>query len=261
MDAVVHHIEYPETGGFLAGRMRDDFPSASLPLLEQILGSPRILADGQRLVVRADAVSESSILVDGFMLSAIVKDGRRFIVGVHVPGDFVDLHGFVLKRLDHDVVAVGPARVATVSHQRLREATEQRPEFARALWNATLLDAAIHRQWIRNLEALDAPQRIAHLYAELRHRLRLVGRGEGRTLRTPFTQSHLADMCGISAIHANRAIARLRALGLGEIRRGDLYIGNWAALEAYARFDPAYLFAGEQRPLQEQPLVAASLCA
>ena len=222
--------------------MRDQLSTDALTRLEGLLGKPRVLADGDRLIGRGEKATSSAILVDGYMLRVIRRDDRRFIVSVHVPGDFVDLHGFALKHLDHDVVAAGPARIATISHDRLREVTETDPELARALWFATLLDAAIHRQWIRNLEALDAPQRIAHLYAELHHRLGFVGRDGGRTLRTPFTQTDLADMCGVSAIHANRAVARIRELGLGEIRRGALYIGDWAALEDYAGFDPAYLY-------------------
>ena len=206
------------------------------------MSEPRALADGDRLVARGETVLNASMLLEGFMFSRITKDGRRFIVGVHVPGDFVDLHGFALKRLDHDVVAAGPVRIAQVTRDKLTEVTTARPSIARALWFATLLDAAIHRQWIRNLEALDAPQRIAHLYAELHHRLTLIGRNVSRTLRTPFTQSDLADMCGVSAIHANRAVARIRELGLGEIRRGDLYTADWSALERYAGFDPAYLY-------------------
>ena len=258
MDVAASFAEYPLTGAFLAGRLRDGVSPASLAQLERMLGPVRTLADGERLVARGEPVREASILIDGFMLLASFQHGRRFIVGVHVPGDFLDLHGFVLKRLDHDLLAVGPARIASVSHDRLREATEQHPDLARALWFATLLDSAIHRQWICNLEALEAPQRIAHLYAELRHRLRQTGRGQGRALRTPFTQAHLADMCGVSAIHANRAVARLREMGLGEIRRGDLYIGDWAALEAYARFDPGYLYGSEACPYQEHSLVRAS---
>lgn len=226
--------------------MRDQLPADALARLESLVGKTRVLADGERLIARGEKATESAILIDGYMLRVIRRGERRFIVSVHVPGDFVDLHGFALKHLDHDVVAAGPARIATVSHDRLRDVTENDPELARALWFATLLDASIHRQWIRNLEALDAPQRIAHLYAELHHRLAFVGRNGGRTLRTPFTQTDLADMCGVSAIHANRAVARIRELGLGEIRRGDLYIGDWAALEAYAEFDPGYLYGNAE---------------
>jgi CRP-like cAMP-binding protein len=249
MHGFVSNTECALTGSFLKGRLRERIAPASLARLEAIVGDPHVLADGTRLLASSEKATHASILLDGFMLRVIVKDGRRFIVGINVPGDFVDLHAFVLKRLDHDVIAAGPCRIASVTHERLQQETEQDPELARALWVATLLDAAIHRQWIHNLEALDAPQRIAHLYAELHCRLSLAGHDCGRTLRTPFTQTDLGDMCGISAIHANRAVARLRELGFGEIRRGDLYIRDWAALEGFAGFDPAYLYASAEMSL------------
>lgn len=236
------HLDYPLTGDFLAGRLRDEVEADDLAELESLAGEPRLLLDGQVLAARGEPAHNASLLIEGYLLRTIAREGKRFIVGIHVPGDFVDLHGFVLKRLDHDIVAVGPARVTQVTHEQLDEAVRTRPGLAKALWFATLLDAAIHRQWIRNLEALDAPQRIAHLFAELHYRFALIGRNVSRALRTPFTQSHLADMCGVSAIHANRAVARLRELGLAEIRRGDLYTTDWPALETYAGFDPAYLY-------------------
>ncbi len=235
------------TRDFLAGRQRGNFSMDDLDALEQAMDDPVALADGHCHVARGEALHAATILLEGYVLATIHRDGRRFVVGVYVPGDFFDLHGFALPRLDHDLVAAGPVRVAQVSHDRLRELTEARPELARALWFSTLLDAAIHRQWIRNLEALDAPQRIAHLFAELHARLTMTGHGMGRTLRTPFTQTDLADMCGVSAIHANRAVARLRELGLGEIRRGALYTDRWDDLRAYAGFDPGYLY-GEGQP-------------
>lgn len=247
MDVSQGLTAFPLTGDFLAGRLRDRFELADLAVIEDMMGGPRALPDGHRLIARGESVLRATILLDGFMVNRVVRDGKRYIVGVHVPGDFVDLHGFALKHLDHDIVAAGPATVAQVERDRLQEVTQAHPAIARALWFATLLDAAINRQWIRNLEGLDAPQRIAHLYAELHHRFTLIGRNVSRTLRTPFTQTDLADMCGVSAIHANRAVARIRELGLGEIRRGDLYITDWSALESYAGFDPGYLYGAPSR--------------
>ncbi|HBM04708.1 MAG TPA: Crp/Fnr family transcriptional regulator, partial [Erythrobacter sp.] len=156
-----------------------------------------------------------------------------------------------LKRLDHNIDAAGRVTVGSVSHDTLRRVMRDRPGVARAMWFATLLDAAIHRKWIQMLEQLDAPRRIAHLYAELHTRLELVGRNVTRALRTPFTQFDMADMCGVSAIHANRAVGKLRELGIAEIRRGDLYTADWAALKRYAQFDPDYLYGDGPLKVEE----------
>jgi len=235
-------MEFPNTGDFLAGRLRDKLAHDDLEFIESLVAERREADTGEVLLARGAVADVSTVLISGYIFRTIQSENRRFIVGLHVPGDFVDLHSFALKRLDHDVVAAGPITYGSVPHERLRVALEERPRVARALWFATLLDAAIHRKWIQMLEQLDAPRRIAHIYCELQCRFELIGQANSRSLRTPFTQIDLADMCGVSAIHANRAVGKLRELGLAEIRRGDLYTSDWRALRQYAQFEPDYLY-------------------
>ncbi|MWV27113.1 Crp/Fnr family transcriptional regulator [Aurantiacibacter rhizosphaerae] len=233
---------FPLTGDFLAGRLRRNLSLDDLTYIEELVENVETHEDGARLLARGTKTDRSTILIEGYIFRTIEIRNKRFITGVHVPGDFVDLHGFALKRLDHNIDAAGQVKVGCVSHETLRTVMRDRPGVARAMWFATLLDAAIHRKWIQTLEQLDAPRRIAHLYSELYTRLNLVGREVTRALRTPFTQFDMADMCGVSAIHANRAVGKLRDLGIAEIRRGDLYTNDWDALKEYAQFDPDYLY-------------------
>lgn len=239
------------TGDFLAGRLRHNMASGDLAYIESMVTGERTLSDQQTLVRRGDLSSQCALLVSGFMFRTVNREKRRSIVAVHVPGDFVDLHCFALKRLDHNIVASGTARLAIVPHQALELAMAERPRIARSLWFATLLDAAIHRKWIEMLEQLDAPRRIAHIYCELQTRQELIGRARPCVLRAPFTQTDLAAMCGISAVHANRAISKLREIELAEIRRGTLYTSNWAALREYAQFDASYLYGDGALRLSE----------
>ena len=245
MDAIrgeIRSSEFPLTGEKFAGRLREHLNRDDLRYIEDLIETVEDHGDGTRLLEPGTVTEYSTMLIEGYVFRTIDSGDKRYIVGVQVPGDFIDLHGFALKRLDHNIVAAGPIKIGRVSHQRLREVMEERPNIARAMWFATLLDAAIHRKWIQILEQLDAPKRIAHLYAELQTRLELIGRDVPRALRTPFTQLDLADMCGVSAIHANRAVGKLRDLGIGEIRRGDLFCEDWGRLRRYARFDPDYLY-------------------
>ncbi len=239
------------TGDFLAGRLRSKLSNDDLQYIESLVSDERSLLDGQVLLQRGEFAQRSAILVDGIMFRTIQAKQRRFIVGVNVPGDFVDLHGFALKRLDHSIVAAGSVRVGLVDHSRIETVMRERPSVARAMWFATLLDAAIHRKWIQMLAQLDAPRRIVHIYCELQMRLALIGRPAHRTLRMPFTQLDLADMCGVSVVHANRAISKMREMGLGQIRRGTLYTDDWEALRDYAQFDASYLYGDGPLKLNE----------
>ena len=159
-----------------------------------------------------------------------------------MPGDFVDLHCFALKRLDHNIDCVGPAKIALVPHERLTAAMADDPHLGRLLWFSTLLDAAVHRQWIMKLEQLTVPRRIAYIFAEIWRRLEMVGLGDETGFDTPLTQNNIAEMCGATAIHTNRAIGKLRAEGIADFRRGRVEIASRETLESFADFEPDYLY-------------------
>jgi CRP-like cAMP-binding protein len=233
---------FPLTGRFLRGRLRHAMTAAEKDIVESLVEDTERVRAGRVLIERGQLCDRSTLLIEGYLLRTIVEDGQRFVVGVHVPGDFADLHCFALKRLDHSVVAVGDALVGYVKHDRLEEVMERHPHLTRLLWFSTLLDAAIHREWILKLEQLPAPRRVAHVFAELWHRLDLVGLGRRDGLRTPLIQADLADMCGTTAIHMNRALGALRKEGIAEFRRGALYVKDRARLEAFAGFTPDYLY-------------------
>lgn len=237
--------QHPLTGSFLAGRLRNEMAPEDLDHFEAMAGDPFHLSDQETLVRRGRLLTRACLLRKGLMFRTVARGERRSIVGLCVPGDFVDLQGFALRRLDHDIVAVGDVELVEFDHAAIGNAFETRYALARALWFASLLDAAVHRRWIQMLEQHDAPRRIAHIYCELHTRLAFTGRAEAKVVRTPFTQFDLAEMCGVSAVHANRAVAKLREIGLAEIRRGTLYTTDWDGLKHYAQFEPAYLFGAE----------------
>jgi CRP-like cAMP-binding protein len=233
---------FPLTGRFLAGRLRHAMTAEEKRIVESLVEKTERVRSGETLLARGQVCNQSTILIEGYLLRTIVERGERFVVGMHVPGDFADLHCFALKRLDHDVVASGEALVGYVPHKRLEEVMAEYPHLTRLLWFSTLLDAAIHRQWILKMQELPAPRRVAHVFAELWHRLDLVGLGRRDGLRTPLIQADLADMCGTTAIHMNRALGLMRKEGIAEFRRGTLYVPDRAKLEEYATFNPDYLY-------------------
>jgi CRP-like cAMP-binding protein len=239
---------YPLTGRFLMGRLRHAFSTEEKQTVEGLVEHVEDLPDSVRIISRGVLCNRSTMLIEGFMLRVVRQGERRFVVGVQVPGDFVDLHAFALKRLDHDIITVGPSKVGYVSHQRLTEMMETAPHLARLLWFSTLLDAAIHREWIMSMEQLPAANRAAHVFCELWHRLEFVGLAGEDRIETPLIQADLADMCGTTAIHMNRALTQMRRASMADFRRGVLRAPDRAKLEEFARFDPAYLYGeGELR--------------
>ena len=187
-------------------------------------------------------LTESVFLIEGFVSrQRELPDGRRQILAIHVPGDFVDLHGLLLKRLDHDVCALSSVRFALASHERLRAIAAEFPALTRKLWFVTTVDAAIHRQWIAMLSR-PAVERVAHFFCELHARLSVVGRITADGYALPLTQTDLADATALTPVHVNRTLRHLRERGLVNFRSGRVSIGDMAGLEKIARFDPDYLY-------------------
>jgi CRP-like cAMP-binding protein len=184
----------------------------------------------------------SCLIVTGWAARAkLVEGGRRQITEFHLAGDFVDLHSFLIKQLDHEVITLTQCRVAVVPHEELRAITERLPHLTRLLWLGTLIDAAIHRSWLTAYGRMTAVQRIAHLLCELYVRLDVVGATEEGGFSLPLTQEEVGDACGLTSVHVNRMAQQMRGEGLLEWKRSRVTILDWERLKTLAMFDPTYL--------------------
>ena len=224
-------------------RARDEVSPAEEAALRDAVAELRdhpadriIIREGQELVT-------STLLLEGFVCRyKDLRNGERQITALHVPGDFVDLHSFSLKHLDHSIMTLTPSRVALVPHARLTEITETLPHLTRLLWFSTNLDASIQREWELSLGRRPAVARAAHLFCELRVRLGLIGMADEAGYRLPITQTELAECLGLTAVHVNRTLRELRERGLMEFRRGEVTLKDLEGLERLAEFRSDYLY-------------------
>ncbi|WP_225883364.1 Crp/Fnr family transcriptional regulator [Sphingomonas aliaeris] len=198
----------------------------------------------KRVIVRENVpLTQCTLLMSGFVERfKDTPDGRRQILAIHVPGDFVDLHSYPLKRLEHSVAALTPVTVVNFPHADIRALTAKSATLTELLWRSTLIDAAINREWIVSVGARGASVRLAHLMCEMFVRLERIGLTRGEEFDFPVTQIDLADATGLTAVHANRMLRQLRERGLVEFRQGLVKILDWPALKDFAGFDPRYLF-------------------
>jgi CRP-like cAMP-binding protein len=188
------------------------------------------------------------LLIDGWLARAVdMQMGVRVVTALHVPGDFADLHGFTLKHLDHDLVALADSIVAIVPHDRLTRLTIDFPHLSRIYWFTTNVDAAIQRQWTVSLGRRNAIARTAHLFCELFLRLEVAGKTSALGYDFPLTQEQLASCLGLTQVHVNRTLQALRRRGLIELENKRLTILDLGQLREVGEFDPSYLYL-ERRP-------------
>ena len=194
------------------------------------------------LVKAGQPLNVSMLVLDGWLVrSKDLPSGERQVMEIHLPGDFADLHGFTLKQLDHDLIAITECVIGYVPHERLMELTEKHPRLARIYWLSTNIDAAITREMALSLGQRSAISRMAHLFCELHTRLAIIGRTDGDTFEFPLTQRELGECLGLTVVHVNRTLQELRRRGLVQAENRHVTITDRRGLEAVAEFDPTYL--------------------
>jgi CRP-like cAMP-binding protein len=191
-----------------------------------------------------------NLLLEGFACDyMLLPDGRRQIMNLHVPGDFCDLDLLLLSASDRSVGALTRVTVALIPHHKLLDLAERYPRILLALWRDTLIDAAISRECIANIGRRNAYVRIAHLLCELYLRLNSVGLVHDGSFDLPLTQTDLADATGLSVVHVNRTIQRMRADWLISWAGKLVTVHDQKKLEETAEFRPGYLnLRGEPLP-------------
>jgi CRP-like cAMP-binding protein len=231
--------------------MIEPFTASERCRLEGAITEVRPVAARTILVRKGQAVSHSTLLLEG-LLSRYVDDrqGHRQFLSLHVPGDLVDLQAYPMKRLDHDVAAISDAQVALMPHAAIKAITEQDAELARKLWFATLLDAAMHREWIFRLGRLDAVGRVCHFLAETGARLEAVGEGVSHRYPLAMTQAEIGEACGLTNVHVSRVLKTLRDDGVCTFKDGDVTVLDYTGLVRRGQFNPSYLYL-------DQPVSAA----
>ncbi|RCW71430.1 Crp/Fnr family transcriptional regulator [Pseudorhodoferax soli] len=215
-------------------------------ILEKAISHTRSYAAGQTVVRQDATVGASTLLVEGLMTRHVdASDGRRHLVSIHVPGDFVDLHAYALRQLDHAVGALTDCVVAVFPHEALRRIEKQHPRLTRRLWFSTLLDAATHRQWVVRLANLNALQRVANFLCEMNARLLAIGRSDGMRFELAMTQADIGDVCGLTNVHVNRVVRQLRERELCSIRSAQVQILDPQGLARAGQFRPDYLYLNQ----------------
>jgi CRP-like cAMP-binding protein len=237
----------PFLNKIMAWRTLSDADQAGVRALPH---SIRELDAGQMMVWEGETPTHSCILLDGYAYrQKSAGNGARQILSIHMRGDPVDLHNSLLGVADHNVQALTRVRAAFVPVAAMRTLYLEFPAVGMAMWQDTLVDGSIFREWTLNVGRRNARTRIAHLLCEFGVRLRATGLGDHAHYELPMTQEQLADATGLTPVHVNRTLMRLEADELIVRTKRSVRINNWGSLAIAGDFDPAYLhLQGAQLP-------------
>jgi CRP-like cAMP-binding protein len=197
-----------------------------------------------------DSPSDLHIIVRGLACRyQILRDGSRRIISFLFPGDACDADLFILPESDHGVRTLVRTEIASISRQAILRLMCENPQLARIFWFSTVQEVAMLRHWLVKMGQQKAYGRAAHLLFELFLRYKVIGHTSGNSFVLPLTQDELADTLGMTPVHINRILQKLRSEGLILLQGRRLTIVDRDGLERVADFDPKYRQSLERVPL------------
>ena len=186
----------------------------------------------------------------------VLRNGKRQIVSLLVPGDVVGLPGSFLDRASFSVVALTDMTLEVCSHDAFIATCYRRPKFALALSWLAIHDATLYAERIVDIGRRTPIERLAHFLLELHMRLSMVGRASESAFDLPISQEVMSDTLGLSVPHLNRMLAKLRADGMVTVADRRVELVDVKALQLLAHFQPATLTRIPAALQRDQDLIA-----
>src|SRR5215204_1428694 len=168
--------------------------------------------------------------------SRTTEDGRRQIMVIFLPGEFCGIKTIFMERQPDDIEALTEAVTRRIHYKEACALAEKHVAVAMLFaWQLSVDERHLHN-WNLRLGRANADERVAALLLELRERLLRLGVDAREKYFLPLTQIQLADHLGLTSVHVNRTLRRLRSLNMVSIHRNEVvFLDNVAELEELAR--------------------------
>jgi CRP-like cAMP-binding protein len=197
---------------------------------------------GANIVIEGETPRSAFVVTRGMACRyRLMPDGRRQILTILIPGDFFDLHGFLVKAMDHSVATIGPTRIAAIGRETVIDIVLHHRRISAAFWWSSMQEEAMLRERIVALGRRSARGRLAYFLCELVWRQRAISMAKNHTIRLPFTQADLADTLGLTSVHVNRVLQDFRRDKLITLERGRLILHDVEGLQAISGLTADYL--------------------
>lgn len=228
-------------------RIFSPFTEEELAFMERFKVAERHVERGTTLLLEGRSSPELYTVLKGQGIRyTTLENGRRQVINFLFPGDFAGLQAGITGEMRHSVEASSPMVLCVFDRARLWELFRDQPERAYDLTWISAVQEHFLGETIATLGQRDALQRVAWALLRMHERLAALDLVENGSVPLPFRQHDLADALGLSLVHTNKTIRKLREAGLANWADGRLSVPDRRLLAKMAMVDPEKV---ETRPL------------
>ncbi|WP_208351409.1 Crp/Fnr family transcriptional regulator [Pseudaestuariivita rosea] len=175
-----------------------------------------------------------------------LPNGRRQVVNFVFPGDFLGLQAGVMNEMKHSVEATTSMTLCVFNRSELWNLFKNHPGRAYDLvWLASLEEHFLGDA-LTAVGQRDALERISWSFHRIYIRMTELGLVTGQGCQLPYRQQDLADALGLSLVHTNKTLKKLRDMQVASWNEGRLTVSDLDRLAELAMVDDHHV---ETRPL------------
>ena len=213
--------------------------AGDLKSLDAIIDGEITIRRRRDLVVDGYEYRKLGFVKEGYaMRYKLLRNGKRQILNVILPGDVVGLPGSFHDRALYSVTAISDLRMHVCVLDAYVRLCYQRPQFGLALSWIAVQEATTYAEHIIDVGRRTPIERLSHFLLELYARLRAVGYAEENRFTLPFSQEVMSDVLGLSVPHLNRMMQQLRAEKLIADSERQVEFIDIEAMQTLAHYQP-----------------------
>ncbi|SEN00144.1 cAMP-binding domain of CRP or a regulatory subunit of cAMP-dependent protein kinases [Loktanella fryxellensis] len=165
------------------------------------------------------------------------SDGERQVVNFVFPGDFVGLQAGVMGEMSHSVEASSKMTLCVFNRSELWGFFKSYPERAFDLTWLSAVEEHFLGEALTSLGQRSALESLSWALLRMFMRCERIGLVQNRRMAMPFRQQDLADALGLSLVHTNKTLSKLRDQQLADWSDGHLTINDKEKLAAIAKIE------------------------
>ena len=217
----------------------DDMTAAEVQFMQNFKSGEMLVDPGTTLMIEGSSSPQLYTVLEGMGLRyKTMLSGDRQVINFVFPGDFLGLQAGVMNEMHHSVEASTTMRLCVFDRKALWTLFRDHPRRAFDLTWIAAVEEHFLGESLAILGHMSGIERVARALVRVHDRGAALGMVEDDAMPFPYKQQDLADALGLSLVHTNKTLAKLRKEGVADWRNGALSVTGYERLCEIAELDP-----------------------
>ncbi|SFC47862.1 cAMP-binding domain of CRP or a regulatory subunit of cAMP-dependent protein kinases [Tropicimonas isoalkanivorans] len=223
------------------------FDEEEIKFMESFKSGDMIVEPGTHLFIEGAEAAQLYTVLSGLGIRyKTLENGRRQVVNFVMPGDFLGLQAGVMQKMSHSIEVTTKMRLCVFERSRFYELYKNQPDRGYSLTYLAALEEYFLAEALTTVGQRGALEKVSWGLHRFRIRGEALGLLKNGKVPLPFKQQDLADALGLSLVHTNKTLAKLRSDGIANWQDGELEVKDFQALTKLAMVED---FELPKRPL------------